>query len=125
MNARQAEKRFVGSGGEAVAAGYMKKLGHKVLARNFRCPAGEIDLVCEKKRKIVFVEVKSRTSKDFGEPEEAVTEAKKRKILKVAEWYLAENCLEGREVRLDVISVLYGGGGKPKITYFPGAFELE
>ena len=60
----------------------------KILERNFRCPAGEIDIIARCGRQIVFVEVKTRSSRFFGLPQEAVNRRKQRQIIRVAQWYL-------------------------------------
>lgn len=118
-------KQALGRSGEDIAAQYLKKQKYRLLDRNYRCPAGEIDLILGKKEWLVFVEVKARTSADFGEPEEAVTGHKKKRILSAAEWYVAENRLEDRSLRFDVISVVFGEGKPPAVTHFPAAFEGE
>jgi len=116
---------LLGLEGERFAAEYLKKRRYRVLERNYRCSLGEIDLICRKDKRIVFVEVKTRASGDFGKPEEAVTEAKKRKIFRVAEWYLAEKHLEGSEISFDVLSLLLENpGAEFRAEYFPDAFEL-
>jgi len=118
-------KQALGRNGEDIAAEYLKKQKYRLLDRNFRCPAGELDLIFEKKEWLVFVEVKARTSADFGVPEEAVTGRKKKRILRAAEWYVAENRLEDRSQRFDVISVVFTEGRPPVVTHFPAAFEGE
>ncbi|HNV86420.1 MAG TPA: YraN family protein [Candidatus Omnitrophota bacterium] len=115
----------LGARGEEFAAEYLRKLKYRILEKNYRCSLGEIDLVCRQGKRIVFVEVKTRTSSDFGMPEEAVTEAKKRKIFRLAEWYLAEKHLENREVSFEVLSLFPAREGAGfHVERFPNAFEL-
>ncbi|HLE18234.1 MAG TPA: YraN family protein, partial [Syntrophales bacterium] len=61
-----------GKAGEETAVRHLQKLGYRILERNYRCPVGEIDIVAKDKNTIVFVEVKSRKTEEFGDPELAV-----------------------------------------------------
>src|SRR5947209_7314149 len=69
----------IGRRGEEAAAEQLKAAGYRILARNYRCPSGEIDLVAEERGVLVFVEVKTRSSAAYGSPRDAVTPAKRRK----------------------------------------------
>lgn len=109
--------------GEEIAAAYFEQKGYRILARNYRCRLGEIDLVVEKGRTLVFVEVKARTSLRFGTPEESVGERKKRKLQQVAQCYLNEKGLSCEEIRLDVLSVLFKGD-RFEISHFEAAVEF-
>ena len=71
---------------------------------------------------LVFAEVKTRTGLGYGRPEEAVTEAKKRNLIRAAEAYLYERNLDGSPCRFDVISILLQRGKKPEIEHFENAF---
>jgi putative endonuclease len=104
-SARQA----LGAHGEALAAAWYERNGYRVLARNWRCREGEIDLVVCRARTIVFCEVKTRTTDAFGVPAEAVTYAKRTKLRHLAAKYLQEDSpVRPREIRFDVASVLAG-----------------
>lgn len=118
----------VGDKGEALAAAFLEEKGYIVLERNYRFERNEVDLVCfqpaaryEDGGELVFVEVKTRTGLGFGRPEEAVTEAKKVSLIKVAKAYLYERRLDGSPCRFDVISVLLNRGD-PTIEHFENAF---
>ena len=74
--------------GEEKAIEFLKKNGYKILERNYKTKIGEIDIIAIKKKKIIFIEVKTRSSYNFGRPEEAVNEKKLRKIESVAQIYL-------------------------------------
>lgn len=116
-------KREVGSRGEQLAVKFLKKNGYKILQRNYRCKIGEIDIICYDHGAIVFVEAKTRYSSSYGPPELSVTEAKKRRIVKVAMHYVAEKKIVGRDFRFDVVSVFYTPMKKyPVITLFKNAF---
>ena len=78
----QSHKKALGKKGEVVAAKFLKKKGYKILQRNYRRKTGEIDIICYERGSIVFVEVKTRGSDSYGPPELAVTEAKKKQIIK-------------------------------------------
>lgn len=88
MNRYHWNRRRVGSFYEEKAAEYLESHGLHILARNFRCRSGEIDLIARDGRYIVFVEVKYRSTELSGNPLEAVDERKQRTIGKVAEYYL-------------------------------------
>ena len=99
--------REVWTKGEVVARRYLENKGYKILATNYTTKAGEIDIIARDNGVIVFVEVKARTRADFGQPIEAVTPMKVRKIVTVAKQYLlSQKCYDNAEVRFDVIEYL-------------------
>ncbi len=100
----------LGKQGERLAEEYLRGKGYEVLARNYRNRLGEIDLICRHRGTIVFVEVKTRTQTLFGRPEEAVTRAKRDKLERLSQCYLAEQRIEDADVRLDVVSVRLDSG---------------
>lgn len=99
-------KQRVGRLGENLACRYLKKKGYKILERNFQKREGEIDILAldKKAKMLVFVEVKTRTSGDFGEPQEAVDFFKQRKLLRTAYAYLNEKGIE-QDFRVDVVGI--------------------
>ena len=112
----------VGREGEAAAARLLRDRGYKILARNYRCRHGEIDIVAFEGGEYVFVEVKTRLSDEKGSALDAVTEAKQRKLARVAEQYIAERGLDDRPCRFDVVAVTPGGGEADEVVR--GAFML-
>ena len=103
------EKVDLGSFGEDKAAEYLTSNGYTVLCRNFRCKAGEIDIVAADKGKpglLIFVEVKARRNKSFGLPCEAVTPYKLRRIKRVIKTYAAIKRCRNENFRIDVIEIL-------------------
>jgi putative endonuclease len=92
-----------------------------VVERNYRTRYGEIDLISRKEDALVFVEVKLRRGRGYGDPLEAVTPRKQYAIRSMAEQYLAEHDPEYDELRFDVIGIL-AGGGPPEINHVEGAF---
>ena len=95
-----------GKFGESVAASYLEKQGYQVIERNFRCRLGEVDIICKKNNQIVFVEVKTRTSDQYGAPSEAVTKDKVGKIRKVAALYMMSEKITNYQVKFDVMEIL-------------------
>ena len=89
--------------------------------RNYRFERGEVDIVADDGDEIVFVEVKARRSKSYGEPEEAVTENKQAQLQRVAEGYLFEHEIEDRACRFDVVAIFFHNG-KAQINHFKNAF---
>lgn len=100
----------LGPWGESKAAAYLETLGYHILERNYRCRAGEIDLVARTGDTLVFVEVKTRCSLQCGWPAESVTLAKQHHIRRTALWYVAERCPVETDLRLDVVEILVSGG---------------
>jgi putative endonuclease len=91
-----------------LAAAWYAANGWEVLASNWRCAAGELDLVCRRGRVVAVCEVKARRSAGFGLPQEAVGVAKQRRLRRLAARYLIEHHLGAAIVRFDVASVLEG-----------------
>ena len=99
--------------GEDTAADYLVKEGYTIAARNYRCRLGELDIVAKKGRETVFVEVKTRSSLDFGMPSEAVGRDKRRHLRNTAAQYMVSHDGGGDcTFRIDIIEVLINGEGK-------------
>ena len=119
-----------GAAGEAAAVGALEAAGYRVLARNYRCPAGELDVVARDGDVLCFVEVKALTaaeqSEDFGSPFEKVTASKQRKIARAAAHYLQAHGLDEQVVcRFDVVGVwLASDEGPQRIEVRQDAFRL-
>jgi putative endonuclease len=99
-------RRRLGSAGEDAAADWYRGAGYEVLDRNWRCVAGEIDLVCRQGQVIVVCEVKTRRGTAYGTPAEAVTPAKQARLRRLAARWLAEHGVGCREVRFDAVAVM-------------------
>ncbi len=119
----KALNRDKGSRGEEEALGYLKKRGYTVLELNYRCPFGEIDIIARDGKTLVFVEVKSRTSRHYGDPELSVDWKKQRKLSKTALHYLGKYNLHNREARFDVLAITRTAVGQ-EIRHIPDAFDL-
>ncbi|MFN0116842.1 MAG: YraN family protein [Elusimicrobiota bacterium] len=114
---KEGYRQRLGKEGETKALEFLENKGFKLIEKNYRCREGEVDLICQDKNTIVFVEVKNRTSETYGLPQEAVTLNKKRKMIKAALTFLQEKNMWDQSVRFDVVSV-----GSEKLTHFRGAF---
>lgn len=117
-------KLLLGKEGERLAERFLEKKGYKLLERNYRCTAGELDLIVLDRRVIVFVEVKTRTGQGFGTPFEAVEFRKQRKIIQAAQFFLVEKGLQQRDARFDVVGVSWVGR-EPVVEHIENAFELS
>jgi putative endonuclease len=116
-------RRALGSAGEDAVARWYARAGYDVVARNWRCREGELDLVLARDGVVVFCEVKTRRGLGFGDPVEAVTAAKQRRVRSLALRWLAEHPdRRARALRFDVASVLALRGAEPVIEVFEQAF---
>jgi putative endonuclease len=105
-------RQGLGSRGETLAERYLRARGYLVLARNYRCPYGEIDLVCRDGDVLAFVEVKTRRGAAFGAPEEAVTPVKLAHIAQAGQQYLTEQGCPEQPWRVDVVAIELDAGGR-------------
>lgn len=116
-----AEQRLaLGNHGEAVAARHLIEQGMIVLDRNWRCPAGEIDLVLRDGSVLVVCEVKTRSSHACGSPLEAITAIKVDRLRRLAAQWLHEHQVRPAEVRLDAVSVLRPRRGPAEVEHIKG-----
>lgn len=102
------EKRRLGFRGESKAVKFLKKSGYKILARNFRCPFGEVDIIASLGDTVAFIEVKTRSDDLFGAPNEAVDRTRKQRYKNCAKFYFANRKIDFT-VRFDVIEVTKDG----------------
>jgi putative endonuclease len=125
--------------GESLAVAELERRGYAILARRYRTRHGEIDIVAADRGTTVFVEVKARTTREFGSAAEAVTRWKQRRLVSMASDYLVRNRLTGRPCRFDVVTVDFvpesaGGGaeldgvsdaasGTPEVVVYVNAFD--
>ena len=115
-----AEHNDLGRMGEEAAARYLVLHGYHIRERNWRAGHRDLDIVAERRGMLVFVEVKTRQSHDYGEPEEAVDAEKIRNLLAAAHVYMRLHQLD-MAIRFDVVSVV-GSDGHFDITHIPDAF---
>ncbi|NLF33182.1 MAG: YraN family protein [Planctomycetes bacterium] len=113
-----------GRRGERLAAKALKRAGCAILARNYRCAAGEADLVAlAGDDTLVFAEVKTRSTDRYADPELAVNKAKRERYHKVARSYLRTIGRSDLAVRFDIVAVVLPRGARPVIRHIPDAFR--
>lgn len=116
--------KLFGDRGEKAAVRFLKQLGYRILAQQYRCRTGEIDIIAQDGDRIVFVEVKTRVSTAAGHPTEAITQDKQKKLTQLGLIYLKEHGWLDRPARFDVVSVLWAKDVKePRIDHYPNAFD--
>ncbi len=109
----------LGKTGEKLAQDYLKRKGYRILEANYRCTIGEIDIIAEKKGRLAFIEVRTRSSREFGTPEESITEAKKEKLASLCMEYVSSHNVS-REWHLDLVAVEFNREGKlQRIDHLP------
>lgn len=116
------ERMRIGQVGEQLALAHLESLGFTLVARNHRCPRGEVDLIVERGPLLVFVEVRTRTGRTGGSPLATVGLCKQEKVVRAARDWLARAALRDRELRFDVVGVVLGPRGL-EVTHIPGAFD--
>lgn len=116
-------RQRLGKWGEEAAAAYLTGNGFEILAENLRTPYGEIDLLARKDSVLVFVEVKTRSNRAYGEPEAAITEKKKAHMLAAAEAYLQSHPDQTSDWRVDVISIVRLPGDDMDLQHFENAIS--
>ncbi len=113
----------LGALGERIAVTFLIDEGLTVLDRNWRCREGELDIVARDRDAIVFCEVKTRRGTGYGDPAEAVTPVKQRRLRLLAQRWLAAHDEHARDVRFDVVGVLVTPDRPAKVTHLTGAFS--
>jgi putative endonuclease len=116
------QRLTTGSLGEDAAARRYRDRGYRVMARNWRCSIGELDLVLTRGDTLVFCEVKARRGSGFGGGWEAVTARKQQKLRALAQTFLLTHRLSPQAVRFDVASVLVRPAGSVQVELFEDAF---
>jgi putative endonuclease len=124
--ARLAARPGVGRRAEALAATLLEGAGLRVVARNWRRPEGELDLVADDGGTCVFVEVRSRTGTELGDPLESITPHKQARVIRAARLYLDAERPGASAYRFDVVAVTFDPEGKapPVVVHLPAAFEV-
>ncbi|MCL6591009.1 MAG: YraN family protein [Firmicutes bacterium] len=118
-------KRSFGGWGETIAAEYLERNGYQIIARNYHCRMGEIDLIAKDGPVWCFIEVKTRRGPDFGYGYEAVTSVKRKHLVKAAMTYLATAGLSEVPARFDVVSIDFITHKDYRISLFKNAFAPE
>jgi len=110
-------RKKLGNRGEKIAAKVLRKQGYRIIEKNYHSRLGEIDIVAKEDESIVFVEVKTRCSTDFGLPEEALSYDKRRRLSKLALGYLAHRRIKDTNCRFDVVSILMDNKKVSKVKH--------
>jgi len=107
-------RQELGRLGEKLAQKFLKKKGYRIKETNFRCRAGEIDIVAQQKDYLIFVEVRSKSNLDFGSPEESITQSKKQKLTASALTYISTHQGLPSSWRIDVVAIEIDQKGKTR-----------
>jgi len=111
---------------EDLAAAFLEEAGLRVVARNWRRPDGELDIVARDGGTCVFVEVRSRTGEEHGHALEAITARKRARVVRAARLYLAAETPAADGFRFDVVAVTFWDDGRlPDVVHIPNAFETN
>ncbi len=119
-----AESKEIGQKGESAAAEYLKKLGWKVLERNYRTSRGEIDLIAKDGDVLIFVEVKNYSCRSFYLPSFSIDKNKRQCIIKAARTYLFKKNIRNMNCRFDAVTIYRNFQGHKKIEHYRNAFEI-
>lgn len=111
----------IGKRGEELALGYLRQQGMRIITTNWRYHHLELDIIAEQDDMLVIVEVKTRTSSYFGNPEDAVSNVKMGRIKNATEAYIFANDID-KDVRFDVVAILMPTQGEVEIEHFEDAF---
>ncbi len=116
-------RQILGKSGEDLAVQELERRGYAILARRYRRRWGELDIVARDGPTVVFIEVKTRESGEYGGGADAITWTKRRRMADVAIDYLARHGLTDRPCRFDVVSIALAGG-VARIEVYPNAFDV-
>src|SRR5664280_2677061 len=119
------DRKKLGERGEDAAVAFLERAGLTVVERNWRCSAGEVDVIALDAKEIVMVEVKTRKTVAKGTPEESVTPAKQRRYVRIAAAYLQSAGIADVAVRFDVISLLVVAEDRALLRHHRAAFVAE
>lgn len=112
----------LGLRGEALAEKFLRAAKMKFVTRRFTCPVGELDLVMHDGKTLVFVEVKSQTEDDWIDPEQRVTPAKQKRLVKAAAWLIHQRSWQDKPLRFDVVAVIFRRDATHEIKHLRDAF---
>ena len=118
-------RRLFGQEGEAEAERYLRGKGYRIVARNLRSSLGELDLVADDGGVLVFVEVKSRRTAEFGGAIHAVHRQKQRKLIRLAAQFLAQRHWMDRTCRFDVVLLEATESAALQVEHIQNAFEVS
>lgn len=111
--------------GEDAATAYLERAGCTIVERNWRCSAGEVDIIVLDGETLVFVEVKTRRTGSCGTPEDAVSPTKQRRLTRCARAYIAANSLDECDIRFDVVGILPISEDRALLRHHRAAFAIS
>ena len=125
-SARLGGRPDTGRRAEELAAAALERQGFRIIARNWRRPEGELDLVADDNGTCVFVEVRSRTGLEQGDPLESITARKRARVIRAARLFLDSEPVPATGYRFDVVGVtFFDDAREPALTHIPNAFETD
>ena len=116
-------RRELGQRGERLALRFLTSSGYTIERTNVRFPVGEIDMIAWEGQTLCFIEVRSTSSSDWGGPLASITDRKRRRLIRAAQWYLARTRMLPQEIRFDVVAIEWGD--PPKVELLRGAFDAS
>lgn len=120
------KRQQTGRYGETLAAQHLQTKNYRLIARNWRCPVGEIDLIARDGDTLVFVEVRTRHGERLGTPEESITPRKQARLIELAQTYLSEHNAFDQPWRIDVIAIALDQQQRVRrLTHLPNAIEAQ
>lgn len=122
---RKSRNKEFGKRGEDAAVAYLERHGYEIVARNWSCSAGEVDIIVRDEHTIVFVEVKTRSSIECGFPEEAVTASKRARYEKIAAYFLKNYECSDLAVRFDVVALVVISSHRALVRHHINAFQVN
>ena len=117
--------RLLGTKGEEIAGSYLKKEGYRIVERNYRTSRGEVDIVAYEGDKLVFIEVKTRRTREYGEGQWAIDRRKQRQMIKVALTYIVRKKINNKSYRFDTVIVEDLRDGAREVLLIRDAFQAE
>jgi putative endonuclease len=117
------QRQQLGQRGEQEAERFLRQRGLRVLARRYRTTAGELDLVAADGVTIVFVEVKTQTTRGAADPEEKVRRDKRNRMVRAARAFVRQKRLDERPCRFDIVAVVCPTDGPPEVRHFEDVFQ--
>lgn len=118
------DRQSLGQRGEAIAVAYLQRHGYTILARNWRCALGELDVIAHDGDCLVLVEVRARHGDTYGSAEDSITPRKQAKLIEVAQTYLQTTAQSDPNWRIDVVAIQFGPRGRVlSLTHIRNAVE--
>lgn len=116
---------MLGARGEYLAERFLRRAGFRIVARNYRCPAGELDLIARDGDALVFIEVKTRAADDDADPEENIGPAKQSQLIRTARDFIARHRFPPGAYRFDAVAIVLPESGEPEIRHIRDAFDAR